>query len=604
MDFSIATASKFSGCARQPRSNSDQVFISGFTCHCNALWLNNVYEMKMQPSVCRYLTLFTFLVCLSFSIPTVDSADQQHVLTDLLPNETRSPSLLTKVFGGLIERIWPQCKEASSRKQKPQTTVVSSKYGDDVVLRFKIKDQVEAQAFSEAVNTLYLDVWEASQDWADVRMSKKVLPSFLGLLPKAMQNSHSTVISDLSQAVHATFPDPGHRPIGPPPHDTFFDNYQPLSVIYPWLRLQASIFPQKTQLFTIGTSFEGRDIPAFRIGYPPSDDAAEVDQPRHTVVVVAGAHAREWITTSTAIYLLRGLLHIHDPHDEPLVEKLLTHYDFVFIPVLNPDGYEYTWTTDRLWRKNRQDTSLPFCRGIDLDRAFPFGWDGDSQLDNPCSESYAGEHSQQATEAQRLVEWAKNETQDGKRVFKGLIDLHAYSQEILYPYSYTCDRKPSNLEDLEEIAIGLAKAFRLTHGQYYGVDSACEGAFTLQTPISSKTKDMASTQVEESGGSLLDFFYHDLDVKRAFQIKLRDTGSYGFLLPRQNILPTGSETMNALLGFGRWLLGNRGIEKYNEMDADQVWGKEEVIVNDYDDNAKTTDTHDDDDGSWFRRRRR
>lgn len=561
----------------------------------------------MQPSVCRYLLLFIFLACLSSSVPTFESADQQHVLTNI--QSTRPTSLLTKVYSSLIERFWPHCKEVSSRKQKPQTAKVSSKYSDDVVLRFKIKNQDEAQAFAEAVNTLYLDVWEASRDWADVRLSKKVLPSFLGLLPKSMQKSHSPVISDLSQAVYETFPDPRYddtrlRTKAGMPRDPFFENYQPISVIYPWLRLQASFFPQRTQLFTIGTSFEGRDIPALRIGIEPQEADADYGQPRHTVLVTAGAHAREWISTSTAAYLLRGLLHNYDPHNRYLVEKLLTHYDFVFVPILNPDGYEYTWTTDRLWRKNRQDTSLPFCRGIDLDRAFPYGWDGDNQLDNPCSESYAGEHPQQAVEARRLVEWAKNETESGRRVFAGLIDLHAYSQEILYPYSYTCDRKPSNLEDLEEIAIGLAKAFRLTHGQYYGVDSACEGAFTLQTPLSSSSRDHVSTHIEESGGSLLDFFYQDLEVKHAFQVKLRDTGSYGFLLPTANIVPTGSETMNALLGFGKWLLGNRGIEHYNDMDADQIWGKEEVIVNQYDDSTKTTDTYDDDDDRWWTRRRR
>lgn len=566
--------------------------------------------MKMQPSFCRYFVLFTLLVCLSVSIPTVDSVHQQHVLTDSLSTQTRSSSLLTKVYSSLIEKIWPQCKESSSRKHKPHTAKVSSRYGDDVVLRFKIKNQNEAQAFAEAINTLYLDVWEASKDWADVRISKKVLPSFLGLLPTSMQKSHSPVISDLSQAVYETFPttrqhgESRHKGDSGMPHDLFFENYQPLSVIYPWLRLQASEFPDQTQLFKIGTSFEGRDIPALRVGFEPREGDAEYGQPRQTVLITAGAHAREWIATSTAAYLIRGLLHNPDPHNHYLIDKLLTHFDFIFIPVLNPDGYEYTWTTDRLWRKNRQDTSLPFCRGIDLDRTFPFGWDGDNQIDNPCSESYAGEHPLQAVEAQRLVEWAKNETLDGKRVFTGLLDLHAYSQEILYPYSYTCDRRPSNLEDLEEVAIGLAKAFRLTHGQYYGVDSACDGAFTLQTPSTSKSKDIVSTQVEETGGSVLDFGYQDLGIKHAFQIKLRDTGSYGFLLPKGNIVPTGSETMNALLGFGKWLLGNRGIEQYNEMDSDEIWGKEDVILNEYNDKTKTTDATEDDDSMFWRRRRR
>ncbi|KAL9099801.1 MAG: hypothetical protein Q9187_009446, partial [Circinaria calcarea] len=43
-------------------------------------------------------------------------------------------------------------------------------------------------------------------------------------------------------------------------------------------------------------------------------------------------------------------------------------------------------------------------------------------------------------------------------------------------------------------------------------------------------------------------------------IKLRDTGSYGFLLPSKNIVPTGKEAFSAAMYFGKYLLGNQGIE--------------------------------------------
>ena len=33
---------------------------------------------------------------------------------------------------------------------------------------------------------------------------------------------------------------------------------------------------------------------------------------------------------------------------------LLTKYDFYFLPLLNPDGYEFTHTAERFWRKNRR----------------------------------------------------------------------------------------------------------------------------------------------------------------------------------------------------------------------------------------------------------
>lgn len=566
----------------------------------------------MTLSIAKVLSLVLFLVTCSLSIPTSDlPGNGQHVPQQTSLDAPLRSSFLTKICAGFVDSVWPGYRVAKRPlhpTKRPQNRRVS-KYDDDIVLRFKITDQEEAQAFAEAVDTLYLDRWETSRGWADIRISQKVLPSFLTLLPESLHRSYTPIITALSQTVYDTYPLSrhgeawSHRPSSKLPHDLFFENYQPLSVLYPWLRQLASMFPDRTKLFTIGTSYEGRDIPALQIGIQAADDDPHKEDPRQTVLVAAGSHAREWISTSTAAFLLRSLLHNFDHRDHDVIEKLLTHYDFIFLPVLNPDGYEYTWTTDRLWRKNRQETTLPFCKGIDLDHAFSFGWSGDNQTDNPCSESYAGQHPLQAVEAQRVTEWARNETSSGRRVFAALLDLHSYSQEILYPFSYTCDRKPGNLEDLEEVAVGLAKAFRLANGHYYGVESACEGSM-LRTSSTVKNAKSALVQLEEAGGSALDFFYHDMQVKYAFQIKLRDTGSYGFLLPKENIVPTGVETWSAMMGFGRWLLGNRGIENFSE---DEIWGREDIIINDASQIAtleQAARTKYEDDGFWFRRRRR
>jgi len=58
--------------------------------------------------------------------------------------------------------------------------------------------------------------------------------------------------------------------------------------------------------------------------------------------------------------------------------------------MLNPDGYNYTWTTDRMWRKNRTPSPDGPCIGTDLNRNSDVAWGTTGASSNTCSNTYAG----------------------------------------------------------------------------------------------------------------------------------------------------------------------------------------------------------------------
>lgn len=82
-----------------------------------------------------------------------------------------------------------------------------------------------------------------------------------------------------------------------------------------------------------------------------------------------------------------------------------------------------------MWRKNRQTTRGSNCLGHDINRNWPYKWDGQGASTNPCAEDFKGESEGDAPETKALSQFIQDvKNAQGLKLY---IDWHSYSQLFL-----------------------------------------------------------------------------------------------------------------------------------------------------------------------------
>lgn len=109
--------------------------------------------------------------------------------------------------------------------------------------------------------------------------------------------------------------------------------YQTLEEIDAWLDAVAAEHSDIVTVVTIGQSVEGRDIRGVKIDFKKHETPT-------IGMIEGGIHAREWISPATVTWIIKEFLESNDPDVRLLAENVVWH----IFPVVNPDGYSYTFT--------------------------------------------------------------------------------------------------------------------------------------------------------------------------------------------------------------------------------------------------------------------
>lgn len=202
-----------------------------------------------------------------------------------------------------------------------------------------------------------------------------------------------------------------------------FQDYPSYDEVNTYIEELAAKYPSTVNLTTIGDSFENRPIKYLKLSTSNFEDAT-----KPIFFLDALIHAREWVTTPTVLYGLDRLLENPTKEDSWLLENV----DWIIVPIVNPDGYEFTRSENRMWRGTRSINRFinTTCLGVDGNRNFDVSWNTTGVSQDPCTQTYPGGEPFSEPETRHIRD-LMHEHIDRLHFY---MNIHSHGNYVLYPY--------------------------------------------------------------------------------------------------------------------------------------------------------------------------
>jgi hypothetical protein len=295
------------------------------------------------------------------------------------------------------------------------------------------------------------------------------------------------------------------------PGDPWDAAYHKLADINTFMDNMASTYPTLCSKVQVATTYAKKAVYALKVG----SGAREL-------YFDGGIHAREWMAPATIQYII-GQLVTHNAS----YTSYLSDFTWYLVPVWNQDGYEYTWTSDPNWRKNRQPNKGA-CVGTDPCRNADAGWGGAGSSNDPCSDIYHGTAAWSAPMMSSFRDFISNMTK-----LQGYINFHSNAEMWLNAYGYTA-KKPADYAAQEQNAKNATAAIKAVSGSNYGYGPAY-------------------TTIYPAAGVPSDWVYDKFHVKFSQAVELRGDS---FQPSPTMIIPIGKEIMQGVLKLADDILAN------------------------------------------------
>ncbi len=186
------------------------------------------------------------------------------------------------------------------------------------------------------------------------------------------------------------------------------------------------------KLVVIGHTIQGREVIALKV---TQGAKGQQDGKRPAALYVSNQHAREWISVEVNRRFMHWIMDQRKAGN-PEIVALLKSTELWFVISANPDGYQYTFDHERLWRRNLRDNDgngvITGADGVDPNRNYDEHWnyDNEGSSGSSSSDTYRGTaaRSEPETEAAAgLIDRIKP---------KFLVNFHSYGPLILYPQGW------------------------------------------------------------------------------------------------------------------------------------------------------------------------